>query len=157
MAKSPARASPGHGPIEILLLPWLPLILENSTLNPFSLLTRPISLLPAPFLLLPGPASLLPSIQGPQCYNSRKDFCSLCPSSSYVSDMSDMVTSQAVGPGETCQLASGRQTGLIRTHSSYLPRTRKVSKTPVHRNQGVYRSPWHNLQRWYWRRAWAQS
>lgn len=84
MAKSPVRTSPGHGPIERLLLPWLPLVLENSTLNPTSLLPGPASLLPslphcclAPqsYLMLSGPASVLPSIQGPQCYNSRKDFC----------------------------------------------------------------------------------
>lgn len=149
VAKSPVRTSPGHGPIERLLLPWLPLVLENSTLNPPSLLPGPTSCFPA----LPG---CCPAFKAPNATTLGKTSASLCPSSSYVSDMSDMVTSQAVGPGETCQLASGRQTGLIRTHSSHLPRARKVSKTPVDRNQGAYRSAWHNLQFWYWRRAWAQ-
>lgn len=156
VAESPVRTSPGHGPIERLLLPWLPLVLENSTLNPPSLLSGPPSLLPGPTSCFPALPGCCPAFKAPNATTLGKTSASLCPSSSYVSDMSDTVTSQAVGPGETCQLASGRQTGLIRTHSSHLPRARKVSKTPVDRNQGAYHSAWHNLQCWYWRRAWAQ-
>lgn len=114
------------------------------------------ALLPSPTSCFPALPRCCPAFKAPNATTLGKTSASLCPSSSYVSDMSDTVTSQAVGPGETCQLASGRQTGLIRTHSSHLPRARKVSKTPVDRNQGAYRSAWHNLQCWYWRRAWAQ-